>query len=128
MNCREFKEKVYPDLESSLRKAIGKNVECHVVWDSLTRENFDEKYAEELKRVFFVPLIAACKNICRDEKEKESLKTKLEKVVFCNKNHLSGQASFSFVDGVLTIDHEVNNVTLTVDERIEIVTQILTGN
>ena len=125
MNIKEFKKTVFPDLERSFRKATGMDVELEVHWDSLTTEKFDKDFAEGLKKVYFVPLIAACKNICRVDEGKRHLKAKLKKVIFRDKDHLTGRDAYTLADGLLTIDHQVGADVSAVDERIELLTELL---
>ena len=125
MNIKEFKKTVFPDLERSFRNATGMDVTLDVDWDTLAGTKFDDDYAEGLKKVYFVPLIAACKNICRVKEGKRHLKAKLKKVIFCDKGHLRGRDAYTLADGLLTIDHQVGADVSAVDERIELLTELL---
>ncbi|APB34224.1 hypothetical protein GlitD10_1898 [Gloeomargarita lithophora Alchichica-D10] len=105
---KAFQENKYPKIKTELDTVAGFAVPVEVDWDTImaVSEGYSEQYEENLPKVFFRPLIEACKGICVDDLGKEALKEGLKKVI------LRGESSYtmpSFEYGTLTLAYPITS-------------------
>jgi len=104
---KDFQEQVFGNWKTELAAVIGFEVPVEVKWDQLAEEGMSHMYAEAWSKVYFQPLIAACKSICADDMGRDALKGALKKIEIVNENGIySGESCCSFSNGTLKIDHQ----------------------
>jgi hypothetical protein len=113
----QFRTRDLPEIKHTLDSAAGFKVPLHVDWETLAVENFAHMYGECFQQVYFAPLIGAFRSICQDEPGKAALQGSLRKVVLCNTLDVSNPSGFTFVAGVLTLDHKPHYNIDNVRER-----------
>jgi len=101
---KEVQDKLVPPLTKEIAEAAKFPVPLEIQWDTIAPacERYAEIVAETIPLVYFKPVIEAFKKICADDMGRDALKGALKKVVFRH----GGWPSFTFEDGVLTIDHD----------------------
>jgi hypothetical protein len=102
---KAFQDGTYKKLTDEINSIAGYSVEFDVDWDSLALVDQSPAYEKCFTQAFFTPIINAFKEITADDMGKEALKETLKKIVIKHKRdgyYASG--SYSFADGVLTID------------------------
>jgi hypothetical protein len=115
---KAFETDKYPHLLEQVRSAAGVPVEIDVKWDTLAKEGEAHLYGESWEKVYFTPLVAAFKDVCRDQMGKDAVKSTLKKIVVQNtQGHYYGDRWATFAGGVLTLDHEPHTNVDNVDER-----------
>jgi hypothetical protein len=124
--AKEFRDKHYPALEAEIRAAAGFDLALEIDWDSLSKEDYANMYAESWPKVYFQPLIESLRSITRDDLGREALTAGLTRVVIRNTSGFySPYSAITFEDKVLTIDHDpVTNID-DVKDRTDHMTQIL---
>ena len=104
--AKEFETKDYPELKSRVEEAAGFPVEIEVVWDTLVVVGESRLFKECWSKIYFEPLIAALKEIGRDDMGKEALRSQVKKIVIKNEaGSIYPDGRITFSDGVLTLDH-----------------------
>jgi hypothetical protein len=108
----DFEANHYPPLKARIEEAAGYSVPIEVKWETLTAPGESHLWAEAWPQVYFEPLIAGLKHVCRDEMGREAVREQLRKIVVQNvKGCVYGSCWASFAEGVLTLDHEpVTNI------------------
>lgn len=116
--AREFETKRFPELLRAVHEAACVELPVEVVWADLIRDDSAHLFDDCWTRVFFEPLIAALKGITFDDMGKDAVKTGLKKVVIRSQSGAYyGDRIATFVDGVLTLDHEPFTNVDAVEER-----------
>ena len=122
---KEFQDKHFPELRNEIHKVAGFPVPLEVNWDQLAVEGQTDYYKEAWTEIFFKPVIEALRQIGRDDMGRDALKSGLKKVEFRNsQGAYSPHSAITFMNGAITIDHELSNVGDTKDRTkylIEIV-------
>jgi hypothetical protein len=75
------------------------------MWSELAVDGYAAHYTEYFPKVYFQPLTRALAAITIDDMGKEALRETLTKIVIRNTGNYASETGFSFVDGVLTVDH-----------------------
>jgi hypothetical protein len=126
---KEFLENRFPDLKKRIDQEAKFEVALEVKWDTLAVEGQAEMYDECWVKVYFQPLIAALKSICRDELGQEALRSELKQIIIQNTNgNYSSSSWANFQKGILVLDHEpITNVDYVEDRTKELITNLEKG-
>ncbi|MBZ4411003.1 hypothetical protein ACJ2CR_14490 [Myxococcus faecalis] len=105
--AKSFEETQFPQLEKQLAEVAGFKVPVKVDWASLCADGYADIYEEAWTKVYFTPLFQALESLTEDELGREFVQGSLKRLVIQNvAGNVSGSSFASFVDGVLTLDHE----------------------
>lgn len=127
---KKYEAEIYPALKKMLDAAAGFDVPVEPHWDKLTVEGRARDALEGyyLTDIFFVPLIAAVKNLAADQLGKEALKSGLKKVVMTYDAETAPISNYAagwlFANGVFTINYEPG-VTSTEPNPVQAKTQAM---
>ncbi|HEY4242411.1 MAG TPA: hypothetical protein VGM88_21485 [Kofleriaceae bacterium] len=123
--AKDFQDKQFVELKKEIEKAAGFAVPLDISWDQLAKEGSSHLYAESWPELYFKPLVAAFRQIARDDMGKEALAAGLKKIEIRNaKGAYSPHSAISFDNGTLVIDHDLSNVGDT-DERTKYIIEIV---
>lgn len=126
---KTFQEETFPGLKQQIDTAAGFEVEMLIEWETLFEESFVHLYQDSYPKIYFIPLIEAFKAIASDSLGREALRTSLQKVVINNQdNHHNPSSAYSFKEGVLEINHSPILNADKVEDRIEVLTELLENN
>ncbi|MCQ0111966.1 hypothetical protein SAMN04487906_0727 [Zhouia amylolytica] len=126
---KAFLEEAYPELKRQIDTAAGFDVEILIEWDSLFNEQFMHLYNDTYPKIYFQPLIQAFKSISSDDLGKKALQESLQKVIIDNRHdHHNPNSAFRLKDGVLTVDHSPVLNADKVEERVEVLVELLENN
>lgn len=125
---KAFQENDFISLVKEIHAIAGYELQWDVDWDSLAIENYADLYNEGFTQVYFEPLEAALKEIAADDMGRKALGETLKKVVIKNESDFgSPDGAYSFVDGVLIIDHSpITNIS-DVAQRTKHLLQLLSS-
>ncbi|HJZ87536.1 MAG TPA: hypothetical protein VKN99_20320 [Polyangia bacterium] len=116
--AKEYETKHLPRLKQEIVQAAGFEVPIEINWESLSAPDQAHLYEECWTKVYFTPLIGAFKAICVDDLGKDALKGSLKKIVITNTAGIYyGDRMASFMDGVLTLNHEPTTNVDSIEER-----------
>ncbi|MCP3102071.1 hypothetical protein LZ198_24695 [Myxococcus sp. K15C18031901] len=117
--AKQFEETTLPQLKQALNDAARFDVPVKVDWATLIQDDYAHLFEEAWPKVYFAPLIEAVKTFAEDALGREFLHGALKQVVIKNvAGNSSGSSFASFVDGVLTLDHEpFSNIDDVYDRR-----------
>ena len=122
---QDFETNQFPALKTKIDEAAGSAIPVEVNWESLAVPNEERLYAESWTQVYFEPLIAALKDLTRDDMGREAAQN-IKKIVIQNtKDCRYGSCWASFADGVLTLDHQAVENAYDVDGRAKGLTSVL---
>lgn len=115
---KAFQDTTFPALEKEIHAAAGTPLPIEVDWNSLAFEGYADGYAENLPKIFFVPLVKALEKVAFDDMGKEAVKAGITKVV------IKGSDSYSswwaeLEDKVLTLTYTYANVDY-IDDRVDV--------
>jgi hypothetical protein len=104
--AKEFQTDELPKLQTQLDEAAGFSVPLEIHWDTLSADGESRLYKESWTVVYFEPLIAALKDVTRDDMGREALKEGLRRIVIQN-NDGNGNSDYwaRFEGNTLTLDH-----------------------
>ncbi|GGX24804.1 hypothetical protein [Aquimarina muelleri] len=123
---KTFQEEKYPALKEEINKALGFDITIEVAWDTLFEDRFMHLYEDTYPKIYFQPLVFAFTAITVDELGKEALQESLHKIVICNtSDHHNPERAYSFTDGVLTVDFSPVLNADKIEERTDVLQQIL---
>ncbi|CAZ97437.1 hypothetical protein [Zobellia galactanivorans] len=126
---KTFQEEQFPELKAQIIAAAGFDVALNIEWETLFENRFLHLYNDSYPKIYFIPLIEAFKAITTDEMGKEALAESLKEIRITNtKDHHNPKNAYSFVDGVLTVDHSPIINADQVENRIEVLTDLLESN
>jgi hypothetical protein len=122
----DFQTELLPAFLKQIEEAAGHSVPVEVRWETMTTEGESHLYVDSWKQVYFEPLIAALKDVARDDLGKEALKNGLKKIVIQNTKKCYYPDCFSsFADGALTLDHEPTTNVHDVAPRTQALIKVL---
>lgn len=107
---KEYQEKKYAGLEKQIHDIAGPEVKVTVDWDKLAVPGQSAQYVEDsyLSNTVFLPLIAALKDITKDEMGKSALKSKLKEITVSYDENTAPASNYkngvTFEGGVLAIN------------------------
>ncbi|ADV50445.1 hypothetical protein I2486_15705 [Cellulophaga sp. E16_2] len=126
---KQFQDEQFPALKEQLIKAAGFDAPLEIEWDTLFENRFMHLYMETYPKIYFQPLIEAFTAITADDMGKEALKEGLKKIVIVNRdNHHNPKNAFTFVDGILEINHCPVSNAPDVDSRTNVLIDLLENN
>src|SRR5262245_24415662 len=120
-----FKNDDFPGWRGRIDRAAGFEVPVEVDWAQLAVSDYASSYPEFFVQVYFQPLVDALKAITIDELGTTALRDGLTKIVVCNSGEFSGSRGITFVDGVLTLDHQPHVNVDYAEERTKALQQTL---
>ena len=124
-----FQEEQFPQLKAQIVAAAGFDVPLNIEWETLFEDRFLHLYNDSYPKIYFLPLVEAFKAITADEMGKEALAESLREVRITNtQDHHNPKNAYSFADGVLTVDHSPIINADQVENRIEVLTDLLERN
>lgn len=103
---KAYQDDIFPGKKKEIDEVAGFDVPLEIDWVSLSVEDYGHLYEEGFTKVYFDPLIAALKSICRDDMGREALREGLKKVVIRNSDTYYHSGGFKFEDGILTLDNQ----------------------
>jgi hypothetical protein len=108
----EFETKLFPALKHRVEEAAGFAVPLEIHWDTLAIAGESRLFEDSWPKVYFEPLIGALQTVGDSEMGREAIKTGIKKIVVQNaKSCIYPECWSSFLDGVLTLDHDsITNV------------------
>lgn len=123
---KDFQDNHLPALLAEIQRLAGFAVPVEANWDQLARPDYAHMYTDCFAKVYYQPVINALTDVGRDEMGRDALKAGLKKIVFANTAELySADSAISFVDGVLTIDHDPCTNVDYVDDRAAVAIKVL---
>ncbi|WP_103069822.1 hypothetical protein [Aquimarina sediminis] len=123
---KAFQEEKFPVLKGEIDQVLGFEIPMEIEWNALFEDRFMHLYNETYPKIYFLPLINSFKAITQDELGKEALTEGLKKIVICNtSDHHNPERAYSFIDGILTVDFSPVLNADQVDQRVEVLQQIL---
>jgi hypothetical protein len=123
---KAFQDGSYKKLTDEINTLAGYPIEFEVKWDTLSVDEYSHMYEDGFTKVYFLPVIAAFKEIVSDEMGKEALKETLKKIIIKNEGQIYyGSYAYSISDGVLTIDHQPCTNIDDVTDRTKELTNLL---
>lgn len=123
---KEFQEEQFPTLKQKIDAAVGFDIPIDVQWDTLFEDRFLHLYSDSYPKIYFQPLIEAFTVIASDEMGKEAIQESLQKIVIVNRdNHHNPTHAYTFIDGVLEVNHSPILNADNVSERTEVLTHLL---
>ncbi|SIS47461.1 hypothetical protein SAMN05421766_102133 [Zobellia uliginosa] len=126
---KTFQEEQFPELKAQLIAAAGFDVALNIEWETLFEDRFLHLYKDSYPKIYFIPLIEAFKAITADDMGKEALAEGLKEVRITNtQDHHNPKNAYSFVDGILTVDHSPILNADQVENRTEVLTDLLEKN
>jgi len=101
----DFSTNLFPDLKKEIQAAAGSDVDVEVIWEHMYHQTADASYwSENMKKVYFEPMVMALKSICADDMGREALSAKITKIRFVNTK--GGYSKCCSLDGsALVFDH-----------------------
>ena len=109
---KSFQETTFPELTEQVNQAAGTKLDYSVNWNQLAEAGSSHLYEESWPQIYFDPLMKALKGITVDDMGKEAVQRGLEKVVIRNQEGCySADCWANFTEGVLTLDHQLANVS-----------------
>ncbi len=120
-----FKNDDYPGWKAKIDTAARFDVPVEMMWDELAVADYASRYADFFVKVYFQPLVDALNGITFDELGRTALRDGLKTIVVRNTGEFSSTRGISFVDGVLTFDHQPHVNIDDVEERSKGIRQIL---
>jgi hypothetical protein len=104
--AKEFQANELPKLQTEVNDAAGFSVPIEAHWDEMSPEGESQLYKESWTAVYFEPLIAALKDVTRDDMGREALKEGLRRIVIRNSDG-NGNSDYwaKFEENTLTLDH-----------------------
>ncbi|WP_405368440.1 MULTISPECIES: hypothetical protein [unclassified Nonlabens] len=126
---KTFQEEQFPALKAQIIEAAGFDIVFNIEWSTLFEDRFLHLYNESYPQIYFLPIIEAFKSICSDEMGKEALADSLKEIHITNtKDHHNPANAYSFTDGVLTMDHSPILNAKDVEDRTNVLTDLLENN
>ncbi len=123
---KEFQDSHFPKLKKEVDEAAHTSIPLEVKWDTIAPEGQSHLYIDSWTKVYFAPLVAAMKDVCRDEMGREAVKEKVKKIVVQNtKDIYYGDRWASFDGGVLTLDHQPCTNVDDVNDRTKGIIDVL---
>jgi hypothetical protein len=119
-----FRTGSFPELQREVERAAGFAVALDVRWEYLGAPGYDDNYAAEATRLYFTPLIEALRRTARDALGRDALAAGLRRIVITNEARRIDGSTFTFADGVLTLDHMFTNIH-AVDARTRAIERLL---
>lgn len=123
--AERFKNKDYPGWLTKIEQAARFPVPVEVAWDELAVADYADDYADFFPKVYFQPLVDALTGITIDEMGTTAARDGIKKIIVRNTGQYYSTSGFTFVDGVLTIDHLPNTNIDYGDERAKGLRQLL---
>jgi len=123
---KDFQDNHFPKLKKEVDAAAHLTIPLEVKWDTLAPEGQSHLFVDSWTKVYFQPLVAALKNVCRDDMGREAVKEKLKKVVMQNtQENYSASRWAAFENGVLTLDHQPCTNVDDIDDRAKGIIDVL---
>lgn len=123
--AQKFSTDEYPHWKHRIDQAACFEVPVEVAWDELAVDGYADDYPEFFTKVYFGPLAEALAAITIDDLGKDALKSGLTKIIIRNSGQYHSNGGFTFVDGVLTIDHQAQSNVEYHDARAKQLQQLL---
>jgi len=120
-----FKSEDYPGWLARIEEAARFPVPVEVVWEELAVNDFADDYADLFSKVYFQPLVDALAAVTIDELGTTAARAGIKKIIIRNTGQYHSISGFTFVDGIVTLDHQPNSNVDYVDERAKGLRQIL---
>jgi hypothetical protein len=122
----DFETNQMPALSARVTKTAGFDVPLEVSWDTLAVPGESHLYAESWPVIYFEPLIGALQIVGRDEMGRNALQSALKKIIIRNsKGCAYGDCWATFLEGILTLDHESVTNAYDVDGRTKGLVRVL---
>ncbi|WP_165750253.1 hypothetical protein [Cellulophaga sp. Z1A5H] len=126
---KTFQEEQFPQLKAQIIEAAGFNVSFNIEWNTLFEDRFLHLYNDTYPKIYFIPLIEAFKSITADKMGKEAIVESLKEIHITNtKDHHNPKNAYTFSDGVLTVDHSPIFNADDIEDRTNVLTQLLENN
>jgi hypothetical protein len=125
---QDIKDNHFPKWQATVNEAAGYELPLEMDWDSLAIPEEQHLYLELWPQVFVDPLVAALKDVGRDDLGEHALKTGLKKVtVKHNPDIYYGDVDryATFANGVLALAHAAHTNVNDVEQRTEGITKAL---
>ncbi len=81
----DFKKTKFDSWKKQICDAAGFEINIQVEWDSLAQEGYAHVLQEGFEKVYFMPIVEALKQVCRDDLGKQVVKSHLQEIMICNK-------------------------------------------
>jgi hypothetical protein len=123
--AERFRNEDYPGWLARIEAAATFAVPVEVVWEELAVNDFADDYADFFPKVYFQPLVDALTAVTIDEMGTAAAREGIKKIIIRNTGQYHSTSGFTFVDGVVTLDHQPNTNVDYVDERAKGLQHIL---
>jgi hypothetical protein len=121
----QFKTERFPEWAASIAEAAGFDVPVEVAWQELAVADYADSYPEFFAEVYFRPLVEALRAVTVDEIGRGAARAGLSAIEVKNSGVYYSSSGFSFVDGVLTVDHQPHANIGDAAERAKALQRIL---
>src|SRR4051794_20785094 len=110
----QFRTEEYPAWKERIDAAAGFDVPVEVAWPEFGNDGLAAHLKEYIVKVYFTPLVDALAAVTIDDLGRDALREGLRQIVVTNTGEHYSTSGFTFVDGVLTVDHRpTSNVDAT---------------
>jgi hypothetical protein len=123
--AKDFQDNQLPPLQAEISMLAGTELSLEINWEELATANQAHLYADAWPELYFKPVIAALRQITRDQMGKDAVASGLKKLEIRNsKGAYSPASAITFASGTLAIDHDLSNVGDT-DARAKYIVELL---
>ncbi|OVE75779.1 hypothetical protein BVX98_06900 [bacterium F11] len=123
---QEFHDNDFQAFKKELANWVGADIPIEVNWESMALEEQSHLYKDAFSKVYFQPIVDACKAIGGDDMGRKALNEGLKKIVVANTKGASNpEAAIGFSGGTLTIDHKPTTNIGDVGARAKVVQKVL---
>jgi len=123
--AERFRTEDYPGWLAKIEEAARFPVPVEVAWDELAVADYADDYGDFFPKVYFQPLVDALAGVTIDEMGTTAARDGIKKIVIRNTGQYYSTSGFTFVDGVLTVDHQPTANVDYGDERAKGLRQLL---
>jgi hypothetical protein len=131
---KEYQETKYPALKTQIDSAAGFEAPISVDWEKIALAGDAENYMSDgyLTNIFFIPLIAAFKEVTADAMGKTALKEKLKGITLTYDSETAPSSNYAngltFENGMLTVNFKPWSNSDDIKERTEAIRTLLETN